>query len=43
MSVLKDTNMTSQPRRVRRPPGMLIFLGNQDCLFIPFHPLKLIL
>lgn len=26
MTVLKDTNMASQPRRVRRPPGKLIIL-----------------
>ena len=33
MSVLKDANMTSQTRRVRRPPGKLIILNNRSVVF----------
>ncbi|CAF3991723.1 unnamed protein product [Rotaria magnacalcarata] len=33
MSVLKDANMTSQPRRVRRPPGKLMILNKEGEAF----------
>jgi hypothetical protein len=38
MSVLKDANMSSQPRRVRRPPGKFINSRNRNSSF-PFAQL----